>query len=24
MKDVRSYELDQHVSVKVGATLTPL
>jgi hypothetical protein len=23
MKDVRSYELDQHVSVKVGATLTP-
>lgn len=24
MKDVRSYELDQHVSVKVLATLTPL
>jgi hypothetical protein len=24
MKDVRSYELDRHVSVKVGATLTPL
>jgi hypothetical protein len=24
MKDVRSYELDHHVAVKVGATLTPL
>jgi hypothetical protein len=24
MKDVRSYELDQQVSVKVGATLTRL
>jgi hypothetical protein len=24
MKDVRSYELDQRVSVKVQATLTPL
>jgi transcription elongation factor Elf1 len=24
MKDVRSYELDQHVSVKVGAILTQL
>ena len=24
MKDVRSYELDHRVSVKVGATLTPL
>jgi hypothetical protein len=24
MKDVRSYELDTHVAVKVQATLTPL
>ena len=24
MKDVRTYELDHHVSVKIGATLTPL
>jgi hypothetical protein len=24
LKDVRSYELDHHVSVKVDATLTPL